>query len=305
MMDQSAKPDRQHTLARRVSLRGVGVHSGAAVELTLQPAPAGHGIRFIRSDLPALRGFVQANWQNVIDTRLCTVLRNNRGVSVSTVEHLLSALTGCGIDNALVVLDGPEVPILDGSAIGWVDALQTAGRQSQLAPRWWLQVLQPVRIDNGDGWAMLLPASSSRFEISIDFPHPAIGRQNCVFDLQRDDYRETIAPARTFGFAAQVEAMRAAGRARGGSLDNAILLDEVGVLNPGGLRFANEFARHKLLDCIGDLSLAGGPIAGRVVAERPGHGLNLALLQALFSQPRAWRWRRSQALSRQRLAHAA
>ncbi|MCB1636295.1 MAG: UDP-3-O-[3-hydroxymyristoyl] N-acetylglucosamine deacetylase, partial [Xanthomonadales bacterium] len=246
MMEQAAQPDRQHTLTRRVSMHGVGLHSGAPVALSLQPAPAGHGIRFVRSDLPATRGFVQANWQNVIDTRLCTVLRNNRGVSVSTVEHLLSALVGCGIDNALIVLDGPEVPILDGSAIGWVQPLLDAGRQSQVAPRWWLQVLQPVRVDSGDGWAMLLPASSSRFEISIDFPHAAIGRQHCVFDLQRDDYAEAIAPARTFGFAAQVEAMRAAGRARGGSLDNAILLGDEGVLNPGGLRFANEFARHKL-----------------------------------------------------------
>lgn len=284
-------PPLQCTLAAPTAIRGVGVHAGHPVAITLQPAAAGCGIVFVRSDLRAGRNEIEARWDRVTDTRLCTVISNAQGASVSTVEHLMAALAACGIDNLRVVVDGPEVPILDGSAIEWVRLIRAAGVVPQSALRRQLRVLRPVRIGDAEKWAMLLPAEGSHYSVGIEFDEPLIGRQDYEFSLSDRGFQREIAPARTFGFACEVSAMQAAGRALGGSLDNAVVIGDGRVLNPGGLRFADEFVRHKLLDCIGDLYLAGGRIDGRLVANRPGHALNVDLLRALFANDGAWCWR--------------
>lgn len=292
----------QHTLAQPVSLSGIALHGGQSVRLQLLPAPAGHGVVFQRDDLPLAISRLPAHWNAVVDTRLCTVLGNPHGVQVSTVEHLLSALAGCAIDNVIVSLDGPEVPILDGSAAGWMDLLDQAGRRAQAVPRRRLQIRRPLRVAMGDSWAKLLPAQGSRYRVGIDFEEPLIGRQQCELRLTIEGYRAQIARARTFGFACDVEAMLASGRARGGSLDNAVLIADGKVLNPEGLRWPDEFVRHKLLDCIGDLYLAGAPIEGQLIAHRPGHALNVQILRELFQQPDCWQWSSTQPCA---LAHAA
>jgi UDP-3-O-[3-hydroxymyristoyl] N-acetylglucosamine deacetylase len=278
----------QHTVAGAVSANGIGVHGGMPVTLTLRPAPPDSGLMFVRTDLGAELGRVPARWDHVVDTRLSTVLGNARGTRVGTVEHLLAALAACAIDNATIELDGPEVPILDGSAARWMMLIDAAGRLAQAAPRAVLRVLAPVRVSDGDKWAMLCPAERQQFVTSIDFTHPAIGQQCHELTLDTDRFRRDIAAARTFGFVDQIEALREQGLARGGSLDNAIVLDAERVLNPGGLRHANEFARHKLLDCVGDVYLAGAPIIGRILTHKGGHGLNNRLLRAMFGNSGAW-----------------
>lgn len=278
----------QATLAAPARISGVGVHTGRTVTALLRPAPAGSGIRFVRTDLGTGRGSVPASWRNVVDTRLSTVLANQHGARVGTVEHLLAALRADGIDNLVVELDAPEVPILDGSALPWIALLRDTGLRRQPAVRQVLRVLEPVEVDQGERRIRLLPAAEGRFSIGIDFTHPAIGRQQAQCTLEAGDFASAIAPARTFGFLHEIAALHAQGLARGGSMDNAVVLGESGVLNPGGLRFEDEFARHKLLDCVGDLYLAGAPIQGHVIASRPGHALNLALLQALFAAPQAF-----------------
>jgi UDP-3-O-[3-hydroxymyristoyl] N-acetylglucosamine deacetylase len=279
---------RQHTLARPVTAHGHGIHGGRPATLTLHPAAVGSGIVFERSDLPAGRNCIPARWHRVVETRLCTVIANGRGATVSTLEHLMAALRALGVDNARIELDGPEVPILDGSAAQWLALLDEAGLATQPAARRSIRVLHPVRITDGDKWAMLLPDDAARFCIDIDFSEPVIGRQHYELSLDAASFRSQIAAARTFGFVRDIDALRAQGLARGGSFDNAVVIGTDGVLNPGGLRFADEFVRHKLLDCIGDLYLAGAPILGLVVASRPGHALNVALLRALFAQRSAW-----------------
>ncbi|MCK7594104.1 UDP-3-O-acyl-N-acetylglucosamine deacetylase [Pseudomarimonas salicorniae] len=283
-------PPLQCTVATPVSIRGIGVHAGESVFLELLPAEVDSGVVFERSDLPAGRGRIAASWRNVTDTRLCTVIANDSGATVSTLEHLMAALAACGIDNVLVRLDGPEVPILDGSAAQWMELIRGAGVVPQPVRRRQLRILRPVRIEDGEKWAMLLPDRASRYSIGIEFSDPLIGRQGFDFTLSTEGFRREIAPARTFGFAREVSAMQAAGRALGGSLDNAVVVEDGKVLNPGGLRFRDEFVRHKLLDCIGDLYLAGGPIQGHLVASRPGHALNVDLLRALFATEGAWCW---------------
>ena len=271
----------QNTLATTVATRGVGVHSGQPVTLALKPAPIDHGVAFVRTDLPGAPT-VPALWQHVVETRLSTVLAEG-GARVGTIEHLMAALRALRIDNVRIELDGPEVPILDGSAAPWVSLIDRAGPLAQAAPRRVLRVLRAVRIAEGDKWAMLLPDERERFSIEIDFDDPVIGRQRADFTLDADAFRDRIAAARTFGFMRDIASLQAQGLALGGSLDNAVVIGEGGVLNREGLRFDDEFVRHKLLDCIGDLYLAGAPILGRVVASRTGHALNHALLQALFA----------------------
>lgn len=281
----------QRTLAAALAIRGIGVHSGLPVTLVLRPAPAGHGIVFLRSDLPHEAGPVPARWDRIVDTRLCTVIANGRGASVSTVEHLMAALHACGVDNAELVLDGPEVPILDGSAAPWVALIDRAGTVAQPAWRPEIVIDRALRWDEGgDRWAMLLPAPRPRFTVTIDFEDPAVGRQRYDLVLDEARFRSEIAAARTFGFLADIHALQATGRTRGGSLDNAVVVDRGRVLNPGGLRFADEFVRHKLLDCIGDLALAGASIRGQFIASRPGHALNAAMVRALHAAPHAWHW---------------
>jgi len=280
----------QTTLKGAIHCTGVGVHSGARVSMTLRPAPAGSGVSFVRTDVRGRDPVVPARWDAVADTRLCTVLANADGVSVGTVEHLMSALAGCGVDNCVVELDGPEVPIMDGSAAPFVFLIECAGVAEQASPRMALRVLKPVSVADGGRSASLAPADEPSFAMEIDFASAAVARQRYRVALRDDAFKREIARARTFGFLHEVEAMRKAGLARGGSLENAIVISGDRVLNEGGLRFADEFVRHKILDGIGDLYLAGGPIVGAFLGVKSGHALNNRLLHALFADPSAWAW---------------
>jgi UDP-3-O-[3-hydroxymyristoyl] N-acetylglucosamine deacetylase len=278
----------QCTLARAVRVAGIGLHCGVPVSLDLQPAPADSGICFRRSDL-ADTAPVPARLEYVTDTRLRTTLARG-GAIIATVEHLLAALAGLGIDNAVAVLDGPEVPALDGSAAPFVALIREGGIVAQQTPRRRLRVLREVRVSAGDAFGLLRPAPGLRVDFRVDYGcWPAVGEAaHAVFDAMRHDFTEGIAPARTFGFAPEIAAMRAAGLARGGSLDNAVVIEAGRVHNPGGLRFADELVRHKILDAIGDLYLLGRPLLGELVAFKAGHTLNVALLRALVANTDAW-----------------
>lgn len=270
----------QHTLAGEARLSGIGVHSGAKVEMTIAPAPMDHGIVFVRSDLGEK---ILADFRAVSATQFCTVLKNSSGAEISTVEHVMAALRGLGIDNALITVSGPEVPILDGSAAPFIAVMDAVGVQEQTAPRRVLRVLRPVRVESGAAFASLTPAPASEFEFQIDYPGTAIGTQRFEVRLINGNFRHDIAAARTFGLRQDVAMLQNMGLARGGSLDNAIVVDGDAILNDGGLRFDDEFARHKVLDAIGDLYLAGAPLLGRYHGHRAGHTLNNQLLRALFA----------------------
>jgi len=281
---------RQRTVKSQVRATGVGLHTGARVNLTLRPAPPETGIAFRRIDLPAPCDFVVAP-ERVTDTRLCSALEGN-GAKVATVEHLMSALAGLGIDNLFIDLDGPEVPILDGSAAPWVYLLQSAGIETQNAPKRFMRVLKTVRIEEGDKWAQFEPHEGCTLSFRIDFDHPVF-RQSAKemhIDLARESYVKEVSRARTFGFMNEVEYLRSHGLALGGTLDNAIVMDEFRVLNSDGLRYADEFVKHKVLDAVGDLYLTGHPILGAFTAYKSGHGLNNRLLRALTEDASAWEW---------------
>jgi UDP-3-O-[3-hydroxymyristoyl] N-acetylglucosamine deacetylase len=276
----------QGTLKAAISCVGVGLHTGQRVSLSFQPAPANHGIVFRRSDLGV---DIPARFDRVVDTRLCTVLEHD-DARVGTVEHVMAALFGCGIDNAVVELDGPEPPVFDGSAGQFVFLLDCAGRVVQDAPRPVVEILRPVRVSDGDGFAELRPNPAGLdLALSIDFAAAAIGRQSLSLRLTPQSFRHELARARTFALAEDIERMRATGLAQGGSLDNAVVVDQARVLNPAGLRVPDEFVRHKLLDAVGDLALAGASLRGRFIAHRSGHTLNNRLLRALFADRAAWR----------------
>jgi UDP-3-O-[3-hydroxymyristoyl] N-acetylglucosamine deacetylase len=283
---------RQRTLKTAIDCVGVGVHCGQRVNLAIRPAPVDHGIVFRRTDLDHV---IAARFDNVIDTRLCTVLGDSVAL-VGTVEHLVAALCGLGIDNALIEVDGPEIPILDGSAAPFVFLLDCAGSVEQDAARRIIEIRRSVRVAAGEAWAELRPLRPVtravqpvlEMDVSIDFAARAIGRQSASLRLTQDSFRHEIAAARTFAQAGEVAQLQQAGLARGGSLDNAIVVDGANILNPGGLRMDNEFASHKLLDAVGDLALAGHRLHGRFVAHRPGHELNNQLLRALFADEAAW-----------------
>nr|MDP9196608.1 UDP-3-O-acyl-N-acetylglucosamine deacetylase [Pseudomonadota bacterium] len=245
-------------------------------------------ITFVRTDQPAATAVVPALWDRVTETRLCTVIANEHGVSVSTVEHLMAALRGCGIDNAVVEIDGPEVPIMDGSSAPFVFLIECAGIVDQDAPRRTIRILKEVTVRDGDKIATLSPAAESIFSCEISFESKVIGRQIGLVHLGEGRFRSDVSRARTFGFLHEVEYLRSIGLARGGSLDNAIVIDGDTILNEGQLRYPDEFVRHKILDSIGDLYLAGAPILGRFHAFRPGHALNSQLLRALFADRSAW-----------------
>lgn len=280
----------QATLRQRMALEGVGLHTGAHARLVLNPAPPGTGIVFRRTDLPGAPR-VPARFDRVSETRLGTVVTGEGGASVATVEHLLAALAGAGIDNCLAEIDGPEVPIMDGSSGAYAFALECAGRAWLPQPRRFLVVLKEVRVEAGpESWAALVPAAGFSIAFAIDFASRAIGRQAIEADIAGGTFPGAIARARTFGFLHEIEALNRMGLARGGSLDNAIVIDGDTILNAGRLRYADEFVRHKVLDAVGDLALAGGPIIGRYEASRAGHALNNALLRALFADPAAFRW---------------
>jgi UDP-3-O-[3-hydroxymyristoyl] N-acetylglucosamine deacetylase len=279
---------KQRTLKSTIKTTGVGLHTGARVELVLRPAAADAGIVFHRTDLadpvalPAAARFVG-------ETRLSSTLKQG-AVTISTVEHIMSALAGTGIDNAHIDVAGPEIPILDGSAGPFVYLLQSAGIVEQEAPKRYLRIVSAVEVREGDKWARFDPFNGFKLDFTIDFPHPVFGSENrhVVIDFAEHAYTKEVARARTFGFMQDVEAMRAAGLGLGGSLQNAVVLDEFRVLNSEGLRYDNEFVRHKVLDAIGDLYLLGHPLIGHYTAYKSGHGLNNALARALLDRAEAF-----------------
>ena len=279
----------QHTLKTDIKLTGVGLHSGQNIELTLRPADAGTGISFVRIDVAdKAQQRIEARWDNVVDTQLCTVIANTHDVRVGTVEHLMSAFAGCGVDNVTIELNGSEVPIMDGSAKVFVEAIEKAGTVQQDIPRRAIKVLKEVCVEHDGKTVCLRPSDSQAFTGQIEFDHPVIGTQSFETELVNGNFKHDIAEARTFGFLHEVEWMRSQGLALGGSLDNAIVLDGDGVLNPEGLRSQDEFIRHKILDAIGDLYLAGGPILGTYDGFKSSHALNNKILCALFADSEAW-----------------
>jgi len=280
----------QTTLNDRVSLEGIGVHSGKPVSITLHPSEANSGIVFLRTHLENGREReILARYDNVIDTRLCTVIGDPVRGAVGTIEHLMAALRGLGVDNVTVEVDGPELPIMDGSAAVFVDAIDQVGIETLRVRRRQIKVLKPVRIEVGRAWAELLPADRGfRLDVEIDFTSPLIGRQRRVQDLTPDAFRRELSRARTFGFVKDVEQLWERGLALGSSLENSVALAEDRILNPEGLRYADEFVRHKMLDAVGDLALAGAPILGQYRSYCGGHRVNFMMLEALFADASAW-----------------
>ncbi len=277
---------RQRTLAAPIPCRGVGVHSGMPVTMILNPAAPDTGIVFRRIDLDPVAE-VAARWDNVIDTRLCTVLGDQDGNPlVGTIEHIMAALAGCGIDNAVIELDGPEVPIMDGSAEPFVFLIDCAGTVEQTAIRTAIKVLKTITVEEGGKRVTLAPASEFTLSFEIEFAARAVGRQRRNALLS--GFREELSAARTFGFAEEVNALRQMGLARGGSLENAVVIEGDRILNHGGLRYTDEFVRHKMLDAVGDLALAGKPLLARFEGSRSGHALNNLVLRKLFATPGAW-----------------
>ncbi len=283
------QPNLQHTLNAPFRFSGVGIHTGRVVDVTAAPAPTDTGLVFIRTDIKGRDPRIPARADRVCETRLGTVIGNGDGVTVSTVEHLLAAFHGLGVDNAVISLDGPEAPIMDGSCEPFVRLIDRAGRRPQNARRAYLEVLEPIVVAEGDKRAALLPADGFEMAFEIDFNDTAIGRQRIDLTIDEPAFRAELADNRTFGFLREVEALRAAGLARGGSLDNVVVIDSGAVLNPQGLRRPDEFVRHKVLDAIGDLALLGAPILGRYEGTYAGHALNNALARAVLARPSAWR----------------
>jgi UDP-3-O-[3-hydroxymyristoyl] N-acetylglucosamine deacetylase len=282
------KAGRQTTLRNEVTLSGIGVHSGIPVSLTIHPAEADAGILFLRAVPGEAEREIRAEAAAVAATGFATVLGDKSGAAVATVEHVMAALRGLGIDNAVVELDGPEVPILDGSAGPFVEAIDAAGIVGLAARRRCLRVLKPVGVTCGDAYGELRPYDGFRLEIDIAFDHPLIGCQSFAADLDPAVFRRELARARTFGFARDVARLWKAGYALGASLDNTVVVGDDDIVNPEGLRFADEFVRHKALDALGDLALAGGPLVGAYRSVRGGHRLNHAVLSALMADPSAW-----------------
>lgn len=278
----------QQTLKNSIHCTGVGVHSGRKTSLRLVPAPIDSGIVFVRTDISDRDNLIEARWDNVTDTQLCTVVSNDDGVSVGTVEHLMAALRGCGIDNLRIELDGPEVPIMDGSAEPFVFLIECAGIESQDRPRSLIRVLKPIEIREDGKLARLEPDSECVFAFEIDFAPRLDLQQQYSLPIDPHGFKRHVSRARTFGFLEDVDRLRAMGLARGGSLDNAVVISGDQVLNKGGLRFPDELVRHKLLDAVGDLYLAGAPIIGRYAGYRAGHAMNNRLLHALFADHTAW-----------------
>jgi UDP-3-O-[3-hydroxymyristoyl] N-acetylglucosamine deacetylase len=279
----------QNTLIRSVTFTGVGLHSGAPVTMTVHPAAEDHGICFRRTDVVTGDAQVPAQWDAVVPSRLCTLVANAAGVSVSTIEHIMAALAGSAIHNALIDIDGPEVPILDGSAAPFVSGFLDAGIVAQGAPVRAIRVLKAIEVREGEAVARLEPSDMLEIAFQIDFAEAAIGRQDKVLNMANGAFVRELSDSRTFCRSAEVVAMRERGLALGGTLENAVVFEGDKVLSPGGLRYADEPVRHKMLDALGDLALAGGPILGRYTGIRAGHALTNRLVRALFADPTAWR----------------
>jgi UDP-3-O-[3-hydroxymyristoyl] N-acetylglucosamine deacetylase len=289
-MMRSVQAGRQTTLQDHVTVTGIGVHSGSPANLTLHPAEADTGIVFLRCGIEGQPDReLSANFRSVTATEFATVLGDQNGPAVSTTEHVMAALHGLGVDNAVVEVDGPEVPIMDGSAAPFVAAIDQVGIVSLPARRRYIQVLKPVRVTKGESYGELRPhARGLRVETTIEFDHPLIGRQAVAMDVEPDAFRRELARARTFGFMRDVAKLWSAGYALGASFENTVVIAENRVLNPEGIRFHDEFVRHKAVDAIGDLALAGAPLIGSYHSVRGGHKLNHAVLTALMSDRSAW-----------------
>jgi UDP-3-O-[3-hydroxymyristoyl] N-acetylglucosamine deacetylase len=275
----------QQTLKAGIGCRGVGLHSGQRVTMNLAPAPPETGIVFRRSDTGAE---CRAVWENTVESARCTMLSDGEGTMIGTVEHLMAAFAGVAIDNAIVELDGPEVPVMDGSAAPFVFLIECAGVVEQDAPRHMVKVLKPISVIDGGAMVQLLPDHGFSMSFEIDFDNPLIRRQGISMAVDTGSFKAELSRARTFGLLDDVDRLRAAGLARGGSLDNVIVVNGDRILNTGGLRYEDEFVRHKLLDAIGDLYLAGAPLIGRFRGVRSGHSHNRRLLAALFADDEAW-----------------
>ncbi|MCW8861521.1 MAG: UDP-3-O-acyl-N-acetylglucosamine deacetylase [Rhodospirillales bacterium] len=279
---------RQKTLKTSISCTGISLHSGEKVSMNLCPAGIDHGIKFKRTDIAGGGSIIPARWDHVVDTRLNTTLGNDDGVTVSTVEHLMSALAGSNIDNALIEINGPEVPIMDGSAAPFMFLVECAGVVEQRSERRAIRIEKPIRVTDGDIFAEFIPDDGFVIDFAIDYSGTVIDRQEVSVPMAAGAFNNDVARARTFGFLSEVEQLRAAGLARGGSLDNAIVISGDEVMNEDGLRYDDEFVRHKVLDAVGDLYLAGAPIVGRFRGECSGHTLNNRLLRAMFADTEAW-----------------
>lgn len=279
---------RQTTIARTIKVEGTGVHSGETVALHLHPAEADVGLRFMVTNNGRMVADIPADVRFVKNLTLCTVLGDDEGTTVGTVEHLLATLRGMAIDNCFIEIDNKEVPIMDGSSAAFVTAVDRAGIRDLPVPRKYLKVLKPIRVEESDCWGEISPHSGFHLDVEIDFDTPVIGRQRRSFEISAGVFRNELSRARTFGFMHDVEKLWKLGLALGASLDNSIAISADRVLNPEGLRWADEFVRHKMLDAVGDLALAGAPILGSYRSVRGGHRLNSHVVQSLLAQPDAW-----------------
>jgi UDP-3-O-[3-hydroxymyristoyl] N-acetylglucosamine deacetylase len=279
-------PTHQRTIAKMVNCSGIGLHSGKTVNLTLKSAPVNHGIKFIRKDLPD-NPIVSARFNCVVDTSLATVIGSD-GVIVSTIEHLMACLAGLSIDNIIVELDSYEVPVMDGSAGPFTRMIMKAGIQEQDAPRHFFVLKEPIELAQDGKYVGAYPDSTFKITCNIEFEHPLIRKQSCSIEVLDRIFEREISRARTFGFLHEVEYMKNYGLARGGSLDNAVVINENAILNKGGLRYRDEFVRHKLLDCIGDFSLLGMPILAHIITSKSGHAFNHAFLKRFFNNKESW-----------------
>ena len=276
----------QSTIKRALTISGIGLHTGRLITMTLRPAEADNGIIFHRID-GERRVSIPATSANVVDTRLATVIGKD-GVSVSTIEHLMAALSACGVDNLHIDIDGPEVPVMDGSAAPFVALLQETGNQTQQRRRKYLAIRKPITLVDGEKRVSIIPSRFFRITFDIAFDHPCIGLQHRAVKVTGESFRKDIAPARTFGFLHEVEYLKANGLALGGSLDNAVVIGEDGILNPGGVRFEDECVRHKILDAVGDFSLLGYPVLGHVKAYKAGHDINHQMVEKILANPDCW-----------------
>jgi UDP-3-O-[3-hydroxymyristoyl] N-acetylglucosamine deacetylase len=279
----------QRTLAAEFSCSGIGVHSGQRVNLSVKPAPVNHGIKFYRIDLPGTP-CVSAHFNRVVDTSLATVIGED-GCIVSTIEHLMASLSGHAIDNAIVEIDSYELPIMDGSAGPFSDLIRSAGVTEQDRPRCFFMLNAPIELHENGKSVCVYPSNELRISYTIEYDHPLIGAQTASFRITEESFDTEIAKARTFGFLHELEYMQKFGLAKGGSLDNALVVGRDGLINKGGLRFQDEFVRHKILDCIGDFSLLGMPILGHIVLKKSGHAFNHAFLEKFFAEKESWETR--------------
>ena len=278
---------KQRTLMNEVGCTGIGLHTGEKVKINLRPAPANSGIKFVRTDLKG-RPEVEVRFDNVFDTTLATTIGTN-GCKVSTIEHLMAAFFGLGIDNAVVELDGPEVPIMDGSAAPFVFLIKSGDIREQKSPKQFIVIKKPFKVDDGNRSVCIYPSKELKITYMIDFQHPLLRNQEYELTFSGRDFVREISTARTFGFMKDVETLKKNGFARGGSLDNAVVIDDFRIINEDGLRFDDEFVRHKILDFIGDISIVGSPIIGHFVVKKSGHFLNQQMLRKLMESKKHWK----------------